>query len=101
MYLGTNFCYKNLPFVNININSNNFFILVGDPDLYQGDMRLTSFQRLLVLTGGDVSLARRNGLTFGSAKDENLQWPKRVVPYEISADLGEPRELDLVVTNVA
>jgi len=65
---------------------------VGDPDLYQGDMRLTSFQRLLVLTGGDVSLARRNGLTFGSAKDENLQWPKRVVPYEISADLGASDE---------
>ena len=80
---------------------NHFFILVGDPDLYQGDMRLTSFQRLLALTGGDVSSARRNGLTFGSAKDENLQWPNRIVPYEISADLGELRELDLDLTTVA
>ena len=69
-----------------------YFLLssVGDPGLYQGDMRLTAIQKLLVLTGGDMSTSGKSGLAFGSSKDQNLLWlPSRVVPYEISADLGE------------
>ena len=61
--------------------------LVGDPDLFQGDMRLTSFQRLLAITGGDVSLAGRSGLTFGSTSEQSLLWPGKTVYYEISSDL--------------
>eukprot|EP00795_Rhopilema_esculentum_P007108 gene7108-12760_t len=66
---------------------------VRDPGLYQGDMRLTAMQKLLVLTGGDVSTSEKSGLAFGSSKDQSLLWlPSRVVPYEISADLAANQE---------
>lgn len=65
-------------------------LLDGDRDLFQGDMRLTPLQRLLAMTGGDVSLAGKSSNTFGSAKDQSLLWmPNKVVPYEISPSLGK------------
>ena len=66
------------------------FILVGDKDLFQGDMRLTPLQSLLALSGGDVSQAGSSSNAFGSAKNKGLLWlPSKVVPYEISPDLGK------------
>ena len=60
-----------------------------DPDVYQGDMRLTPIQSLLAETGGDVSLAGKFDKMFGSTKHQELMWlPNKVVPYDISADLG-------------
>eukprot|EP00112_Aurelia_sp_Birch-Aquarium-sp1_P024367 Seg768.6 transcript_id=Seg768.6/GoldUCD/mRNA.D3Y31 product="Meprin A subunit beta" protein_id=Seg768.6/GoldUCD/D3Y31 len=61
----------------------------ADPDLFQGDMRLTFMQRLLAMTGGDVSLAGNSNNVFGSAKDQSMLWlPSKQVPYEISPDLA-------------
>eukprot|EP00794_Sanderia_malayensis_P015011 gene15011-16560_t len=60
-----------------------------DPDLFEGDMRLSPIQRLLAETGGDVSQAGTDGLTFGSAKDINKLWlPERRVPYTITKELA-------------
>ena len=67
------------------------FLSDADPSLFQGDMRLTFMQRLLAMTGGDVSLAGNSNTVFGSAKDQSMLWlPSKKVPYEISPDLGKP-----------
>ena len=66
------------------------FLLDADPNLFQGDMRLSFMQRLLAMSGGDVSLAGNSNNAFGSAKDQSMLWlPSKQVPYEISPDLGE------------
>lgn len=68
----------------------NCFLSDADPNLFQGDMRLTFMQRLLAMTGGDVSLAGNSNNVFGSAKDQSMLWlPSKQVPYEISPDLGK------------
>ena len=52
-----------------------------DPDLYEGDMILTTDQRMAAEMGLDVD----NPLGRGSTK--NRQWPKGVMTYVIDSSL--------------
>eukprot|EP00794_Sanderia_malayensis_P015012 gene15012-16561_t len=60
----------------------------ADRNLFQGDMRLTPVQRMLVESGRDVSLAGKFENMFGSTKHQSLLWSNKIVPYKISPDLA-------------
>ena len=58
---------------------------IEDPDLFEGDMRLTPLQRGYAVMGLDVSASNRQGASIRSPL-----WPGGVLIYEISPTLGRP-----------
>eukprot|EP00794_Sanderia_malayensis_P015010 gene15010-16559_t len=67
-----------------------------DPNLFEGDMRLSPIQRLLAETGDDVAKANVDGITFGSTKNINDLWlPERRVPFTITKELAANPEATL------
>ena len=58
---------------------------IEDPDLFEGDMRLTPLQRGYAMMGLDVFATNRQGASIRSPL-----WPGGVLIYEISPTLGRP-----------
>lgn len=54
-----------------------------DPDLFEGDMILTTEQRMATRLGLDVDNP------FGRASTKGKQWPGGVVPYIIDSEIGK------------
>ena len=58
---------------------------IEEPDLFEGDMRLTPLQRGYAMMGLDVSASNRQGAAIRTPL-----WPRGELIYDISPTLGRP-----------